>query len=69
MPLEDLWVIHAKRSVVKCVLHVEPTWTELLLLQDDDVASREVFPDDASARSTALKLKQRLLGQGWRDAS
>ena len=66
MPLEPLWSVQGKRSVVKCVLQVEETWAELLLLQDDNVASRELFQSDDQARLKAGWLRTRLLDSGWK---
>lgn len=67
--VEPLWAVQAKRSVMKCVLHVEPTWTELLVLQDEDVAVRETFPDREQARAQAQALHDRLIALGWQNAS
>ena len=69
MTVEQLWTVRAKRSVVKCVLHAEPTWVELLLLQDDDITIRETFQDDGIARAKAAALRERLMALGWRQAS
>ena len=69
MTREPLWEVRAKRSVVKCVLQVETTWTELLLLQDEDVAARELFQDNQQARDRATLLREQLLKRGWRQAS
>ncbi len=69
MGVESLWAVQAKRSVMKCVLNVEPTWTELLVLQDEDVAVRETFPDQEQARAKAQALHERLIALGWRNAS
>lgn len=63
-----LWSLRAKRSTAKCVLHSEPTWTELVVLQDEEIAFRESFPDAASARMRALALHERLLKKGWKEA-
>lgn len=68
MGVEPLWAVQAKRSVMKCMLHVEPTFTELLVLQDRDVAVREIFPDREQARRNAEALHARLLKRGWRNA-
>jgi hypothetical protein len=54
---------------MKCVLHVEPTFTELLVLQDQDVAVRETFEDEIQARAKARALRERLIEIGWRNAS
>ncbi len=69
MGVESLWAVQAKRSIMKCVLHVEPTWTELLVLQDEDVAVRETFPDEEQARAQARALHERLIALGWQNAS
>jgi hypothetical protein len=70
MALDDrqavLWSLSAKRSTAKCVIHAEPTWTELILLQDEEVAFRESFPDENTARVRASALHERLLEKGWR---
>lgn len=68
MSVEALWSIHAKRSLVKCVLHVEPDFTEMLVLQDEDVALRQTFADRAEACARADALRQRLIAIGWRNA-
>jgi hypothetical protein len=69
MSFEPLWEVRGKRSVVKCVLQVEPTWAELLLLQDENVAAREVFQNDSQARRKARALREQLLTKGWAAAS
>ena len=69
MTLEPLWEVRARRSVVKCLLQVDTTWTELLLLQDDDVASRELFQDNQQARDRATLLREQLIKRGWQLAS
>jgi hypothetical protein len=63
-----LWSLRAKRSTAKCVLHAEATWTELLVLQDEEIAFRESFPDEDSARMRATALHERLVRLGWREA-
>ena len=63
-----LWSLRAKRSTAKCVLHAEATWTELLVLQDEEIAFRESFPDEDSARMRAAALQERLMRLGWREA-
>lgn len=68
MGVESVWAVQAKRSVMKCVLHVRPTFTELLVLQDQDVAVRETFADQDGARAMAQALHERLTAIGWRDA-
>ncbi len=69
MGVEALWAVRARRSVMKCVLHVEPACAELLVLQDDDFTVRETFPDEEQARAQARALHQRLLARGWQNAS
>jgi hypothetical protein len=64
-----LWNIRAKRSIAKCVLHVEPTWSELLVLQDKEITLREVFSDEGVARLRAGELKSALNQRGWREVS
>ena len=63
-----LWSLRAKRSTAKCVLHAEATWTELLVLQDEEIAFRESFPDEDAARMRAAALHERLVRLGWREA-
>jgi len=63
-----LWSLRAKRSTAKCVLHAEATWTELLVLQDEEIAFRESFPDEDAARMRAAALRERLVRLGWREA-
>ena len=69
MGTESLWTVRARQSIVKCVLQVDATWSELLILQDQDVTSREVFQDPEMARARAHALRDRLIEKGWRDAS
>jgi hypothetical protein len=69
MGTESLWTLRAKQSIVKCVLQVDSTWSELLILQDQDLTTREVFPDPEMARARAHALHERLIEKGWRDAS
>ena len=61
-----LWSLRAKRSTAKCVLHAEASGTELLILQDEEVAFREAFPDEDTARLRAALLQERLLKKGWK---
>jgi hypothetical protein len=68
MGVESVWAVQAKRSVMKCILNVERTFTELLVLQDQDVAVRETFQDQAGARAQAKALHARLLKRGWQNA-
>ncbi len=68
MGVESLWAVQAKRSVMKCVLHVERTWAEVLVFQDQDVAVRETFQDQKLARAKAQALRERLIERGWRNA-
>jgi hypothetical protein len=63
-----LWSLRARRSTAKCVLHAEATWTELLVLQDEEIAFRESFPDENAARTRATALHERLVRRGWREA-
>jgi hypothetical protein len=64
-----LWSLQARRSVARCILHAEATWTELVILQDEEIAFREAFPDEDAARLRATALHDRLLKKGWREAS
>lgn len=64
----ELWRLQARRSVVKCVVENENR-AELVLLQDEEVAHREQFCDEYSARHRAEALRARLVAGGWRDAS
>lgn len=61
-----LWSLQAKRSMAKCVLRAESTWTELVILQDEEIAFREYFPDEDTARTRAVALHDRLLEKGWK---
>jgi hypothetical protein len=61
-----LWSLRARRSTAKCVLYAEPTRAELVILQDEEVAFREAFPDEDTARHRASALHDRLLKKGWR---
>jgi len=63
-----LWSLSARRSTAKCVLRAGSTLTELLILQDEEVAFRESFPDELSARKRADALQERLLQKGWKQA-
>jgi hypothetical protein len=40
-----------------------------VILQDEEVAFRESFPDEDTARMRATALHERLLRKGWREAS
>jgi hypothetical protein len=64
-----LWSLRARRSTAKCVLHAEAAWTELVILQDEEVAFRESFPDEHAARLRAEALHKRLVEKGWTEAS
>jgi hypothetical protein len=72
MELDDrrdvLWSLTAKRSTVSCVLRAERASAELILLQDEEIAFRESFPDEYTARVRATALHERLLDKGWRQA-
>jgi hypothetical protein len=63
-----LWSLRARRSTAKCVLITEPTWTELIILQDEEIAFRESFPTEDAARLRASALHDRLLQKGWKAA-
>ena len=62
-----LWRLRAKRSVAKCVLSVHPAVAELLILQDEELAIREPFPDQDTACLRAQALHDALVERGWRD--
>lgn len=63
-----LWSLEAKRSTAKCVLRADSTWIELVILQDEEIACREYFPDEDAARTRAVALHDRLLEKGWKQA-
>jgi hypothetical protein len=63
-----LWSLSASRSTATCVLHAEATWTELVVMQDDEIAFRESFPNEETARLRATALHDRLLKKGWKEA-
>ena len=63
-----LWSLHARRSTATCVLRSESAWTELVILQDEEVALREYFADEDAARTRASALHERLLDRGWKQA-
>ena len=63
-----LWSLQARRSTAKCVLRGNSSWTELVVLQDEEVALREYFADEDAARSRAVALHERLLEKGWKQA-
>ena len=63
-----LWSLHARRSTAKCVLRTEYAWTELVVLQDEEVALREYFVNEEAARTRATALHERLLEKGWKQA-
>jgi hypothetical protein len=63
-----LWSLQARRSTARCVLRTESTGTELVILQDEEVAFREYFADEEAARTRAVALHDRLLEKGWRVA-
>jgi hypothetical protein len=64
-----LWSLRARRSTATCLLHPRSTWTELVILQDEEIAFRESFPDEDAARNRATALHDRLLKKGWKAAS
>jgi hypothetical protein len=64
-----LWSLQARRSTAKCVLRNESAWTELVILQDEEVAFREYFADEDAARTRAGALHDRLLEKGWRQTN
>lgn len=68
-PLSVLWSLTARRSTARCVLYAETSRPELLVLQDEEVAFRESFPDEDTARRRAAALYDRLLKKGWTEAS
>jgi hypothetical protein len=68
-PQGVLWSLRARRSTATCLLHPRSTWTELVILQDEEIALRESFPDEDTARVRARALHERLLKKGWREAS
>jgi hypothetical protein len=68
-PQGVLWSLRARRSTATCVLNPRSTSTELVILQDEEVAFRESFPDEDTARVRATALHERLLRKGWREAS
>jgi hypothetical protein len=61
-----LWSLRARRSTAKCVIHPVSTWTELVILQDEEVAFREAFANEDAARVRATALQERLLKKGWK---
>ena len=68
-PQGVLWSLRARRSTAKCLMHPKSTWTELVILQDEEIALRESFPDENTARMRAAALHERLLKKGWKEAS
>jgi hypothetical protein len=40
-----------------------------VILQDEEIAFRESFPDEDTARVRATALHERLLKKGWKEAS
>ena len=64
-----MWSLRARRSTATCLLHPRSTWTELVILQDEEIAFRESFPDEVAARSRATALHDRLLKKGWKAPS
>jgi hypothetical protein len=67
-PSGTLWSLKARRSTAKCVIHAEAARTELVILQDEEVAFREAFPDETAARLRAGALHDRLMQKGWTEA-
>lgn len=63
-----LWSLSARRSIARCVLRAGSTSTELLILQDEEIAFRESFPSEDTARRRASALYDRLLEKGWKAA-
>lgn len=63
-----LWTLQARRSTAKCFLRTESTWSELVILQDEEIAFREYFTDEDGARARASALHERLLKKGWTQA-
>ena len=63
-----LWSLSARRSIARCILRAESASTELLILQDDEIAFRESFSSEDTARRRASALYDRLLEKGWKTA-
>lgn len=60
-----VWNLRSARSRVKCVLQPGPHGIELLVLHDEDVAVRDVFPAFPDAHRQADALRVRLVARGW----
>lgn len=60
-----IWYLRKPRSRMKCVLQPGAQGVELLVLHDEDVAVRDLFPELPDARRQADALRERLVARGW----
>ena len=60
-----VWCLRSPVSQIRCVIQPSMAKVELLLLQNGDVAVRDVFDRPEVARERAHYLRQRFLARGW----
>jgi hypothetical protein len=61
-----IWRLRARHTTAHCVLQQLPVGALLTLFQDEDVISREAFPDVHLAEARADALRARLEAKGWK---
>lgn len=60
-----VWYLRTPRSRMRCVLQPGSEGVELLVLHDEDVALRDMFPGLPDACRQADALRERLVARGW----
>jgi hypothetical protein len=60
-----IWRLRARHTTAHCILEKLSVGALLTLLQDEDVISREAFPDVLLAEARADALRARLEAKGW----
>lgn len=60
-----VWSLRSPCSRVQCIIQPRDARIELLVLQNDDVAVRDVFDNPTDARRRADGLRERLAARGW----
>jgi hypothetical protein len=61
-----IWRLRARQTTAHCVLQELSVGALLTLFQDDEVISREAFPDVHLAEARADALHARLVAKGWK---